>query len=122
MNNTRSDMAIEAAARVAHEVNRAFCANTGDHSHLPWDEAPEWQRTSVIAGVRNVLNNPYLTPAMSHQAWLDAKRADGWVYGEVKDPERKQHPCFRPYDELPPFQKAKDTLFITVVKAILLPS
>jgi hypothetical protein len=36
----------------------------------------------------------------------------------VKDAEKKEHPCFRPYDELPAEQKIKDALFIAVVHAL----
>lgn len=32
------------------------------------------------------------------------KIADGWKYGEAKDPEAKTHPCLVPFDKLPEFQ------------------
>ena len=39
--------------------------------------------------------------------------------GPVKDPEKKEHPCFLPYDELPLSQRIKDYLFTAVVEAAL---
>jgi len=36
----------------------------------------------------------------------------------VKDPEKKQHPCFVPYDELPIQQRRKDALFVSIVRAL----
>ena len=36
----------------------------------------------------------------AHEA--NREEADGWKYGPVKDPEKKEHPCFVPYDDLPP--------------------
>lgn len=33
-------------------------------------------------------------------------------------PEKKQHPCMVPYAELPPEQKAKDSIFVGVVRAM----
>jgi hypothetical protein len=48
---------------------------------------------------------------------LAEKKADGWVYGEVKDPEKKEHPCLVEYEELPKDQQAKDSLFIAVVRS-----
>lgn len=108
-------MKVLVIARVAHEINRAYCASLGDTSQPAWDDAPEWQQKSAIAGVEMHLANPDATPEQSHESWLAQKLADGWTYGEVKDAENKQHPCCRPYDELPPEQKSKDYLFRSVV-------
>lgn len=105
-------------AAVAHEINRAYCASQGDMSQPAWADAPEWQRQSALAGVAMHIANPEATPEQSHESWLEQKRADGWTFGEVKDVEAKTHPCFRPYDELPPEQKAKDYLFRAVVHAL----
>lgn len=104
-------------ARTAHEVNRAWCAFNGDHSQLPWDEAPTWQRESAIAGVRFHIENPDAGDSASHDAWMRDKVADGWVYGPVKDAEAKQHPCMVPFDQLPADQQFKDRLFRTIVHA-----
>lgn len=108
----------ELIARVAHEVNRAYCASLGDTSQPAWEEAPDWQRQSALAGVDMHLANPDATPEQSHESWLAQKTADGWTHGDVKDPEKKQHPCFLPYAELPAEQRAKDYLFRGVVHAL----
>ncbi len=107
---------IEACARAAHEVNRAYCLALGDASQAPWQGAPEWQRTSALNGVRGVLDGN--TPEQSHEGWLAEKAATGWKYGPVKDPEKKEHPCFVPYAELPPEQKKKDSLFVSTVRCV----
>ena len=65
-----------------------------------------------------MLDNPDAPPSASHESWLAVKEADGWKYGEVKDPENKEHPCFVPYEQLPEEQKAKDHLFKAVVEAL----
>lgn len=117
--NIVMDEAYAAVARVAHEINRAYCEALGDTSQLVWEDAPQWQRDSAINGVRFHVDNPQAGPDHSHNAWLEEKRAAGWKYGPVKDAERKEHPCFVPYDELPVEQKAKDYLFRAVVHALL---
>jgi hypothetical protein len=104
-------------ASICHEANRALCEVQGDTSQVPWAEAPDWQRTSCINGVRVARENPEATPASQHENWLKDKEADGWVYGEVKDPEAKTHPCMVPYDELPPEQRIKDSIFLAVVRS-----
>lgn len=110
-------MNVVEIARLAHEVNRAYCASIGDGSQVSWEEAPEWQRHSAIAGVEFTLTNPGAPPSASHESWLKQKEADGWKYGPVKDAERKEHPCFVPYDQLPLDQRVKDYLFQGVVRA-----
>ena len=109
----------EQIARVAHEVNRAYCASLGDHSQPEWDSAPDWQQRSAINGVAFHRANPGALPSHSHDEWLKEKTETGWKYGPVKDPEKKEHPCFVPYDDLPVEQKAKDYLFRAVVHALL---
>jgi len=105
-------------ARVAHEVNRAYCQSLGDNSQLPWEEAPEWQQKSAVNGVEFHLAHPDSQPRSSHENWLAEKRKDGWTYGPVKDPDKKEHPCFVPYEALPAAQQAKDYLFLAVVRAL----
>lgn len=107
---------IEACARAAHEVNRAYCIAVGDTSQPAWDDAPDWQKTSARNGVVGALNGA--TPEQSHESWLEEKRATGWGYGPVKDPEKREHPCFRPYAALPPEQRAKDGLFVATVRTV----
>ena len=112
-------MITEAIARVCHEVNRAYCAALGDHSQVAWIDAPQWQRDSAIAGVEFIRTHPDAKPSASHKSWLKQKEADGWKFGAVKDAEKKEHPCFVPYDELPVEQKAKDHIFGAIVRAML---
>ena len=108
---------LDRIARVAHEVNRAYCESLGDNSQLPWEEAPEWQRVSARMGVDLHLMGDF-GPEASHIAWMQQKLDDGWVYGEVKDPEAKTHPCLVPFEKLPLEQQAKDYLFRGVVHAM----
>lgn len=105
-------------AIVCHEANRAYCKTLGDNSQNPWDDSPEWQQQSAINGVRFHLENPFATPSASHESWLAEKQATGWTYGEVKDPHKKEHPCFVPFDQLPKAQQAKDKLFKGIVDAL----
>lgn len=105
-------------ARVCHEANRAYCKALGDESQLPWDGAPEWQRSSAVQGVRFILANDDAPPSASHDSWLKEKYATGWKYGPVKDADKKEHPCCVPYDELPVEQKAKDYIFGAIVRSL----
>lgn len=110
-------MNIEQIAKTCHEVNKAFCESIGDNSQPSWGDAPEWQKASAMNGVRFHLDNPNSKPCDSHNNWLKEKEADGWVFGQIKDPEKKEHPCMVAYDELPINQQTKDALFISVVRS-----
>lgn len=108
---------IEQVARVCHETNKAYCESIGDFSQPKWEDAPEWQKDSAKNGVRFHLEHPDSQPCDSHNSWLKQKEEEGWKYGEVKDPEKKEHPCMVPYEELPESQQLKDKLFIAVVRS-----
>lgn len=109
---------IEAVARICHQTNKAHCETVGDQSQVDWEFAPEWQRESAMAGVRLHLLRPDAGPRASHDAWMQQKLADGWVYGPVKDAELKQHPRLVSFGELPDHQQAKDRLFCAIVQAL----
>lgn len=109
---------IAEIAWVCHEANRAYCQTIGDDSQPPWEEAPNWQRMSALKGVQFHIDHPDADAAASHNSWLEEKRADGWTYGQTKDPGRKQHPCFVPFEQLPMAQQRKDFLFRAIVHAL----
>ena len=115
---SENDTLVGDIAEVCHEANRAYCAALGDMSQVPWSEAPLWQRESAIKGVLYHISHSDSTPAAIHNSWMAEKAADGWKYGEVKDADKKEHPCFVPYDELPTEQKAKDYIFSAIAKTM----
>jgi hypothetical protein len=108
---------IEAVGRAVHEVNRAYCISVGDTSQVSWEEAPQWQRDSVLPQVLAVLNGA--TPKKLHDMWMQHKKQSGWKYGPVKDAEKKEHPCMMPYNDLPEIEKVKDMLFHSTVKSVM---
>lgn len=105
-------------AVVCHEANKAWCEENGDFSQNTWDNAEEWQQKSAITGVKFAIENPDAGYDAQHNAWTSDKIADGWVYGPVKDAEKKTHPCLVPFGELPLFQQKKDILFQAIVNAL----
>ncbi len=113
-----AEQLVERIARTCHEVNRAYCVGLGDDSQGSWEEAPDWQKDSARTGVIAKLQTQ-LTPAEGHAAWMEHKIANGWVYGEEKDEEKKTHPCLVSYESLPVAQQAKDMLFHTVIAGMV---
>jgi hypothetical protein len=115
-------MNVQAIAQVCHEANRAYCATIGDNSQPSWEDAPDWQKESAVKGVEFHLSalqsGVKPSPSASHESWLAEKRDAGWKYGPVKDADKKEHPCFIPYDGLPLDQRLKDYIFSAIVEAV----
>jgi hypothetical protein len=109
---------IEQVARIAHEANAALCDSIGDHSQPSWDDAPEWQRSSSVNGVRFFLENRDAPASASHERWMREKLESGWRYGELKDADARTHPCMMPFEQLSSEQQAKDHLLKAIVNAL----
>lgn len=43
-----------------------------------------------------------------HDVWSESRIQDGWKYGEVRNDEKKEHPCIVPYAELSESEKEYD--------------
>lgn len=114
-------MDIANIAFICHEANRAYCMTLGDLSQPEWMQAPQWQKDSALKGVEFHLHNlregRKPSPSASHDSWLAQKRNEGWKFGPVKDVDKKEHPCFLPYEELPIEQRLKDYIFSAIVEA-----
>jgi hypothetical protein len=110
---------IVIAAQAAHEANRAYCQSIGDDSQVAWGDAPDWQKESAIKGVVFAIDNNFPSPEAMHGSWCAEKLANGWVYGEVKDAEKKTHYCLVDYAALPQAQRKKDDIFLATIKQSL---
>ena len=44
----------------------------------------------------------------THEVWSQGRIDEGWVYGEKRDDDQKQHSCLVPYDQLPESEKDYD--------------
>lgn len=51
-----------------------------------------------------------------HEVWAQNRMKEGWVYGPVRNDEKRETPCLVPYEELPEEEKAYDrnTAFSTL--------
>lgn len=118
MNKELSPFEIECITVAAYEAHRQYCLLMGDKSHVRWDELDsDLKRVAKQATVRVATHGA--TAEESHQAWVTAKKADGWTYGPTKNTATKEHPCLIAFAELPAEQQAKDILWTSVIKAMV---
>lgn len=66
------------------------------------------QLESLRNGIAFMLDNPKVTPEENHENWMRMKVKQGWVYGKVKDFDKKTHPDLVPFGDLPIIEKKKD--------------
>lgn len=88
-NGTMEKIDVEAIARLCHNVNAAYCFSIGDRSQCEWENAPQWQKDSAIAGVQFHIANHCADPSGSHESWLKTNRQI-MEYGPVKDIEKRR--------------------------------
>jgi len=111
-------LTYEQIAEACHEANRAYCHALGDYTQLPWSMVPANIKESAVDGVTFHIANPDSSPEESHTNWFKFKQADGWIYGPVKDADKKEHPCMVLYHELSTDQRAKDYIFAALVDTL----
>ncbi len=61
--------------------------------------------TSNIELDDELLNLRELIAKNVHDVWAAGRIKEGWIFGEVKDPNKKTTPLLVPYEELPESEK-----------------
>lgn len=64
--------------------------------------------TEQIALDQEILELGELLARNAHDVWAKERMKQGWVYGESRNDEAKEHPCLIPYEDLPESEKAYD--------------
>lgn len=65
---SKTILMITGIAKVAYEVNRAYCQSIGDSTQPSWEDAPEWQKNSIINWVRFRIEHPEASTSSSHES------------------------------------------------------
>lgn len=114
-----SDDTQEMICRVVHEALRAYGIGMGQKPLPTWNRAPKWMKKSTLDSVVSVFEDPDQTPGRQHRQWMEAKLADGWRKGPVKDGVKKTHPLMIPFEELPAEEQRKDTILLALVRSFM---
>ena len=114
-----TDEEVDRIAQPAHEAYAGYVRAMYGEDTPRWDDLDNAGKQWARLGVRKQFEANLLYRAEDlHQHWMDAKAAEGWVYGPVKDATLKTHPAMVPYDQLPLRERAKDGLFSSVAGAV----
>lgn len=112
---------VETVAQMCHVANVVYSnACTGlMMQQKSWDELGIGEKKGRIEAIRKISSGEIMAPRQNHDAWMKARRAEGWVYGVTKDEDNKTHPCLVDYDELPEEQRVKDDIFFSIIFGLL---
>jgi len=105
-------------ATAAFDINAAYCRSVGDFSFTSWEDAPDWQKETIIDGVMFHLDYPDATPSARHENWLEKKEIDGWSFGAAEDAEKKEHNYMIPFQDLPKDEQIKGYIFDQIVRSV----
>lgn len=112
-------------ASIAHTLNELWRKAHGEYAQGAWHTLPPERQDRAINGVNKCLElyNAGHTDvdemsSLMHDNWVAYMEGNGWVYGETQDETLKTHPCMVSLDQLPDFQKHKDTFIPTAVHLV----
>lgn len=69
---------------------------------------PEPIDTDHIHLENEILELGELLARNAHDVWARERMRQGWVFGDTRNDEAKEHPCLIPYEELPESEKEYD--------------
>ena len=111
-------LTLAEAAKIIHETLSHYKKENNNPIIINWDQASPEKKQSTIDGIKYHLLNPTASAKDSHDSWMNQKIANGWVYGETKDPIKKTHPKLVPYDKLDDNTKSLDHIFSGLVNSL----
>lgn len=82
----------------------------------PWDAREEDFRVQFVELIaRYCALDELPTPKEAHDSWWRQYEDMGWVYGPVRDVEKRTHPDMVEYEDLGYEEKIKDAVFLDLV-------
>jgi len=111
-----------AIAMACYNVARAFACATGGAASgeiIPplWEDLPF--STKEVLRIVVLRARGGATARSVHKEWMVQKFSEGWIYGEMKNVEKKIHDHLVPYDELPWGVRVSDDLLVGTIKTMV---
>lgn len=106
-------------ARAVHEINRHYNKLLMDREDPTWDDLSDEEknrRTELLSETIPDLKG--ISAKKMHDMWVKQQAREGWKFGETYDKKKKTHPCIVDWKDLPDLEKAKDAMYLAVIKAM----
>jgi len=106
-------------AQICYESHRAYSATI--NQLLPtWDCTAQWLKDSFMFSVEFVMQKKgAVEPAELHADWLRRMQEAGWKQGDMRAPDRLEHPGLKKHEALLPSEQIKARLLIAIVKVFM---
>lgn len=114
----KDNPSVQVMAQLVHATLSHWASLHGQAPFPDWEHAPDWMQSATHKSVQYALDNPKCTSGDLHEAWSQARTAEGWIYGPVKNETAKTHPMLIDFDKSPEFEKRKDALLIAIVRSL----
>lgn len=79
---------------------------------------PKPEDTSEVVLTEEILKLTEAIAKNTHENWSKGKLAEGWVYGDEFNEDKKTHPCLKEYEKLTESEKEYDR--VTAMETIKL--
>ena len=107
--------------KLVHESVRQACMMFYDAPLPPWADASDAQRRAATTLVGQLAADQDLTARRIHDAWVAARRAEGWTHGPDRDTVGMRSPLVAEWGELSPKYRAKQALAVVLARHLLRP-
>ena len=111
-------MTDEKLAKIAYEVNVAYCESLGDIVHPAWDELMPFEVAECVDLVKTVREDQMVAPKSLHALWCAGRGKKGWSYGPRLDFKIKTHPLLTDFEKLSKNNQSKGYILKGVVSAL----
>lgn len=110
----------EVIARSVHNLNASIKADHEQEIEFWHELHPDaWQRADTFRQINLLRDNPDMTAQEEHVRWLSARLEDGWQYGAVRNPDKKESPLLVPWEKLPFVNRALSESGFSVIRILL---
>jgi len=108
LNERRAKFVYEGARIAAGAANAPIVPE-------PWDEREQDFKNQFLEVIERQCGPDRCMDARQlHEDWVVAYRKNRWVYGPVRDREKRTHPDMVPFDELGQLERDKDFVFVAL--------
>lgn len=107
---------IDALSRESHRAISDFRVSIGEDALPPWAPSTAEEIGQKRSGIEAALSG--VTPEQQWREWSAMRREQGWKYGPVRDPVKKEHPSLvDDYSMLSPAERQKDEVYGEAIRA-----